>query len=107
MSPAYFITGGTPEQRRVLSEVTARFCDEATFIEQARELGWVEEGARGRLSAALRAEGARAEGFLPSPCAKSWAGRKNQQRSGRAAESCTSPNNRLQPTPSSLRSAVA
>ncbi len=59
------MTGGTPEQRRVLSEVTARFCEEVAFIDQARELGWVDEEERGRLSAALRAEGARAEGFFP------------------------------------------
>ena len=36
---------GTPEQRRVLSEVTARFCEEVAFIEQARELGWVDAEA--------------------------------------------------------------
>jgi ubiquinone/menaquinone biosynthesis C-methylase UbiE len=64
MSPTYIMTGGTPEQRRVLSEVTARFCEEVAFIEQARELRWVDEEARGRLSTALRAEGARAEGFF-------------------------------------------
>jgi ubiquinone/menaquinone biosynthesis C-methylase UbiE len=64
MSPGYIMTGGTPEQRRLLSEVTARFCEEVAFIEQARELGWVDEDTRARLSAALRAEGARAEGFF-------------------------------------------
>jgi ubiquinone/menaquinone biosynthesis C-methylase UbiE len=64
MSPGYIMTGGTPEQRRMLSEVTARFCDEVAFLEQARELGWVDAGTRARLSAALRAEGARAEGFF-------------------------------------------
>jgi SAM-dependent methyltransferase len=64
LSPAYSMTVGTPEQRRVMSEVTARFCEEVAFIEQARALGWVDEGARARLSAALRAEGARADGFF-------------------------------------------
>lgn len=64
LSPAYFMIVGTPEQRRVMSELTARFCEEVTFIEQARELGWADQGARGRLSAALRAEGARPDGFF-------------------------------------------
>ena len=36
MSPAYIMTGGTPGQRRGLSEVTARFCKEVACIEQAR-----------------------------------------------------------------------
>jgi ubiquinone/menaquinone biosynthesis C-methylase UbiE len=53
MSPGYIMTGGAPEQRQVLSEVTARFCEEVAFLEQARELGWVDEGTRARLSAAL------------------------------------------------------
>jgi hypothetical protein len=58
------MTVGTPEQRRVMSEVPARFCEEVALLEQARELGWVDEGARARVSAALRAEGARADGFF-------------------------------------------
>jgi ubiquinone/menaquinone biosynthesis C-methylase UbiE len=63
MSASYQCVG-TPEQRRLVSEVTARLCEEAAFMEQAVGLGWVEPDARQRLSAALRAEGDRADGFF-------------------------------------------
>ncbi len=63
MSASYQCVG-TPEQRRLVSEVTAGLCEEAAFMEQAVALGWVEPGARGRLSAALRAEGERIDGFF-------------------------------------------
>jgi ubiquinone/menaquinone biosynthesis C-methylase UbiE len=61
---ASYQCAGTPEQRRLVSEVTARLCEEAAFMEQAVALGWAQPGARQRLSAALRAEGERDEGFF-------------------------------------------
>jgi ubiquinone/menaquinone biosynthesis C-methylase UbiE len=62
MSASYEATE-TPEAKRLAYEQYARLCDGATWVEQAIGLGWLSTEARGRLSAALRAEGMSPEAF--------------------------------------------
>jgi ubiquinone/menaquinone biosynthesis C-methylase UbiE len=63
---ASYESAGTAEAKQVVYERMARHCDESAWMEQAIALGWISRDARGRLSAALRTEGADPVAFSAS-----------------------------------------
>jgi ubiquinone/menaquinone biosynthesis C-methylase UbiE len=55
---ASYQSAGTPAEKQVAYERSARLCEEAVWMEQAMALGWISREARDHLSTALRAEAA-------------------------------------------------